>query len=227
LVRIKTTDKVVIMSTEPGLRERKKEQTRQAILGAALRLFSAHGFDSVSVAEIAAEANVSAATVFNYFPTKQDLVFVGMEVFEARLVAAVRERDPGESVLAAFGRFVLQIRGLLASADAEAASRLAAISRMITESPTLIAREREVTEQYTQSLAKQIADETGAGADDVTPWVAANALMGVHRALVDHVHRRMLAGAPSTRVAHEVRELGRHALTLIERGLGDYAVKAR
>src|SRR6266540_4360553 len=60
---------------------------------------------------VAREADVSPATVFNYFPTKEDLVYGRMEAFEEELLSAVRDRPPGESVLEAFGRFVLQPRG--------------------------------------------------------------------------------------------------------------------
>ena len=90
--------------TEPGLRERKKQQTQQLILDTATRLFDQRGFDGVTVAEIARAAELSEMTVFNYFPTKEDLVFGRMEFFEERLVAAVEQRDPGESAVASFGR---------------------------------------------------------------------------------------------------------------------------
>ena len=156
-----------------------------------------------------------------------ELTSMVAEVFEAELIAAIRGRESGESVLAAFRRFILEIRGLLASKRPEDAQRLATVSRIVTASPALRAREREITAQYTQALAALIADETGATADDVSAWVAANALMGVHRALVDHVRRRVLAGTPNPRVAREVRSRARRALELIEHGLGDYALKAR
>ena len=102
------------MHLQPGLRERKKQQTREAIAETARRLFSERGFERVTVAEIAREARVAEKTVFNYFPTKEDLVYWRLETFEDELLEAVRGRDPGESVLAAFGRFVLARRGLLA-----------------------------------------------------------------------------------------------------------------
>src|SRR5436309_12552886 len=95
------------MSAESGLRERKKEQTRQAIADAALRLFARRGFEEVTVAEVGRAADVSEGTVFNYFPTKEDLLYRQMESFEAALVDAVRERPAGESVPAAFRRIVL------------------------------------------------------------------------------------------------------------------------
>src|SRR5919109_5026315 len=99
-------------TTEPGLRERKKQQTRELIAEAARRLFVQRGFERVPVAEIAREADVSEKTVFNYFATKEDLVYWRMESFEEELLATIREREPGEPVLAAFRRFVLVPRGL-------------------------------------------------------------------------------------------------------------------
>src|SRR5205823_5438943 len=103
------------MATELGLRERKKQQTRRLIADTARRLFAERGFERVTVADVAREADVSEGTVFNYFPTKEDLVYERMEAFEQEMLDAIRDRSPDESRLAAFGRFVLQPRGFLAS----------------------------------------------------------------------------------------------------------------
>jgi AcrR family transcriptional regulator len=214
------------MSQELGLRERKKQRTRQLIADTARGLFAERGFDGVTVAEVARVADVSEATVFNYFSTKEDLFFSGLEAFEEELLSAIRDREPGVSVLAAFARFVLQPRGLLAArADDDAAQRLVAITRVITESPALLAREQQIFAGYTASLAALIADETRGRADAIEPWVAANALMGVHRALVDHARRQIVAGARNPRLARNVRAQGKRALALLTAGLGDYAVK--
>ena len=213
------------MSPTPGLRQRKKEQTRRLLREAALRLFAERGFENVTVAEIANEANVSVATLFNYFERKEDLVYAGMEAFEAELLEAVREREPGESVLTVFSRFVLGLRGLLASNDPDAGERLATITRVVAGSPALLAREREIHARYTEALASLIAEETGAGQDDPTAWVAANALIGVHRALLDRARKGVLAGIPSPRLARDVRFHGKAALSQLERGLSDYAIK--
>jgi AcrR family transcriptional regulator len=211
------------MTAGPGLRERKKQRTRELIAETARRLFTERGFDAVTVAEIAAAAEVAEKTVFNYFPTKEDLVYWRLESFEDELLAAVRERPEGEPVLAAFGRFVLRQRGLLSEPDPEAAERLAALTRMIVASPALLARERAVYERYTSSLAALIASDVGAREGDVEPWVAANALIGVHRSLVDYARRRIVAGARGPRLARDVRAQGRRALGLLERELGGYA----
>jgi len=213
------------MTPELGLRERKKQRTRALIADTARRLFLERGFDAVTVAEVARAAEVAEKTVFNYFPAKEDLVYWQLESFEDELLEAIRERSSGESVLAAFGRFVLVRRGLLTEQDPEAAKRLAALTRMITESPALLARERQIFDRYTASLAALLADETSAGAADVEPWVAANALMGVHRALVDYTRMLVLAGARNPRLARDVRAQGARSLKALERGLGRYAVK--
>ena len=185
-----------VEAPQPGLRERKKQQTRELIAETARRLFGERGFEGVTVAEIARAADVSEQTVFNYFPTKEDLVYWRLETFEEDLLAAVREREPGESVLDAFGRFVLRQRGLLAEHDPEVRKRLAELIRMITESRALLARERQILERYTASLAALVAEETGAR-----------------------------AGVPSARIRGEVRDEGERALRALGSGLARYAVK--
>src|ERR687885_383370 len=87
-----------------GLRESKKLRTRQEIADKAMELFVARGFDRVTVAEVAAAAGVSEKTVFNYFPTKEDLFFDEVPARQAALVDAIRRRQPGESIVAALRR---------------------------------------------------------------------------------------------------------------------------
>jgi AcrR family transcriptional regulator len=197
------------------LRERKKQQTREAIAEAARALFAARGFEAVRVADIARAADVAEATVFNYFPTKEDLVFRGLAAFEDALVAAVADRPAGTSVLTAFEEFVLGPPfGLLDGTAAELRA-LAATSRMIVASPALLARERMVYDQTVDRLAAAIAT----GDDDLNPWVTAHALMGVHRALVGYVRRKVLAGVTGPTLLRQVRVRGRRAFSLLEHGL--------
>jgi AcrR family transcriptional regulator len=211
---------MVAMDDQPGLRERKKQQTWGLIAQTARRLFQEHGFDAVTVADVAREADVARKTVFNYFPTKEDLFYSGLEFFQARLLEAIRERKPGESILAAFERFVTEPRGLLA-ADDPAGERLLAVIRLVTDSPALLAREQQIYAGYAAALAALIAEETRAHPDDIAPWVAANAMIGLHKALVDHVRRRVLAGERDrARIARGLRAQARQAVALLEHGLG-------
>lgn len=214
------------MAAELGLRERKKLRTRRLIAETARRLFAERGFEAVSVAEIAREADVSEATVFNYFPTKEDLVYQGMEAFESDLLEAISARAAGVSVLDAFGRFATQPRGLLAAEDEAARQALLAASRVIAASPALLARERQILARYTESVAALLRQETGAGPDDLEPWVVASTLVGLHGALIDYVRRRLAEAAPDVRrLAREVRREGERAVELLRGGLADYATK--
>jgi AcrR family transcriptional regulator len=214
------------MEGELGLRERKKLRTRQLIAESAWRMFAEYGFDAVPVAAVARAAEVSEATVFNYFPTKEDLVFQGMEVFETELLAAVADRPAGEPVVAALARFLLQPRGLLAAQDDDAARYLTAISRMIAASPALLAREREVLARYTASLATLLAEDTAAEPGDLRPWAVAHALMGTHQSLIEFVRRRVLdEPADHRHLAAEVSARGQQALALLEQGLASYGAK--
>ncbi len=208
-----------------GLRERKKVRTRELIAETARTLFAERGFEAVTVAEIARAADVSQQTVFNYFPTKEDLVFWRLEAFEAELISAIRDRPAGESVITAFGRFVRRPRGLLAEQDAGARERLAGITRTIAASPALLAREEQTLARYSASLAALIGEEQGADRADIGPAVVANALMGVHRALVAQVRAGIVAGAPHAALRRQLLTEADRALELLERGLGSYAVK--
>jgi AcrR family transcriptional regulator len=211
------------VTAEPGLRERKKQQTRQQIAEAALRLFAERGFDAVTVADVARAADVSEGTVFNYFPRKEDLFYAQMESFEAALIDAVRERAPGVSVPEAFARFVIErAHGLAEEARADVIAKAA---RIVGASPALQAREREVVEASVRSLAELIAAETGARDDDVEPLVVANALMGAQRSLVEHVRAQVLSGKRGRKLEADVRSQAGRAFARLEHGLAGYAVK--
>ena len=211
------------MAVHTGLRERKKQQTRQLIFDAAQRLFREKGFERVSVAEIARAADVSEVTVFNYFPTKEDLFYGGMQFFEEQLIEAVRNRSSGESATRAFRRSLLSGADRLALKQSTDA--ILAAARIVSASSSLVARERDVVDRYTARLAELLAEETGARPDDVEPMSVAGALMATHRALVAHVRRSVIAGLRGDRLADAYRTQGRRAFARLERGLAGYAVK--
>jgi AcrR family transcriptional regulator len=212
-----------------GLRERKKERTRQLIADTARRLFAERGFEAVTVGEIARAAEVAEATVFNYFPTKEDLFYGRLEAFEERMLTAIRERPAGESVFAAFAGFLTAQGGVLAfrspDGDEAASEQLRTMTRVIIGSPALLARERQVFDRYTEALTRLLAQETRAGDGDIVPAVVARALVGLHRALIDDVRRRALAGAPVAQIRRTVKAQARRAVAQLEAGLGEYGVR--
>lgn len=209
------------MANEAGLRERKKQQTRQRIAETASDLFRARGFEGVTVAEIARTADVFEATVFNYFPTKEDLFYGGMEDFEMLLVEAVHNRGPGDTVLGAFRRVVLDNTKRLA--DQHAADLTAAATRIVSRSPALQAREREIVARYVDLLAAAINEDASTGSDAVDALTVAGALMGAQRALVAHVRLRVLDGWRGPKLAADARRCAKRAFDLLESGLGDFA----
>jgi AcrR family transcriptional regulator len=195
-----------------SLRERKKEQTRRHIAETARGLFGESGFDNVTVAEIAKAADVSTQTVFNYFPTKEDLVYWRLGAFESELLTAVRQRNPDEPPIKAFKRFLLSVQGLLGEADPEAYEQLQALTRTITESPALQAREQQILNGYTRTLTDELGGDTQAA-------VQAAALIGVHRALIGFTRTHVLQGTPQPKLAKLVRKEAEAAFALLERGL--------
>lgn len=151
------------MSTPPtGRRERKKAATRQAIADAALRLFLAHGYDRVSVRDVAEEADVSTTTVFKHFTGKEALVFDQEADREAALVAAVRERPDGEGVLDALRRHVLETWLPIA-----AHPQRAGFTDLVASTPALRAYAERMWTRHAAALGTAIAEETGADPDDL------------------------------------------------------------
>ncbi|MGW4215013.1 TetR/AcrR family transcriptional regulator [Lentzea sp. NPDC004789] len=152
------------------MNERKKQRTRQRIAAAAVRLFSEHGFEYVTVARIAAAAEVSNKTVYNYFPTKAHLVFDEHETALESLVAAIRDRAPGTTALTAVRRM---------RAEHHPAGVL---DRIVADSDTLRNHLRAMLARYEQALADVLAAQTCAPAGSAEPFVAAVALIGALRA---------------------------------------------
>jgi AcrR family transcriptional regulator len=123
----------------PGLRERKKARTREALLEAAMERFSRHGFDGTTVEEIAEACEVSPRTFFRYFPTKEDVLFADSAGRRDRLLAVIAERPPGEP---AFGALRAAMRALAIDYrhDRDA---LVARSQVVASSPHLQAYKAE------------------------------------------------------------------------------------
>ena len=205
-----------------GLREMKKQQTRQSISHQATRLFLRHGFDRVTIADVAAAAQVAKMTVTNYFPRKEDLALDLHEVFVALLARTVAERAPGESALAALRRGFLEA---LRRHDAVIGFSGPDFARMITESPALVARLREFHEEREDALAAVLAEETDAGPDDVLPRLVAAQLGGVHRVLFRETVCRTVRGETHEEIEAALAESAKTAFDLLEPSLGGYATR--
>src|SRR3981081_1081629 len=93
-------------SPSPGLRERKKQKTRDTIIRVAMDLFAERGYEQTTIAEIAEAAEVSPRTIFAYFPSKEDIVFCDFPAIPERLRRSLGERPEGATALDALRDFI-------------------------------------------------------------------------------------------------------------------------
>jgi AcrR family transcriptional regulator len=203
-----------------GLRERHKQETRQAISDMATGMFATRGFEHVTIAEVAEAAGVAKMTVTNYFPRKEDLVFDRAEGVIRHLADVVTARAPGESMLTAVRR---DYAASVARADVTLGLSTRAFVRMIADSPVLTSRGREMVDQREQALGDAIAGEMGT--DDPQPRVVAALLASVHRVLYAEAARRSLAGQSRAEICAWLGGAATAAFDLLEPALGSYGVR--
>ncbi|NSC20434.1 TetR family transcriptional regulator [Streptomyces albus subsp. chlorinus] len=145
-----------------GRRERKKAATRQALADAALRLFLERGFDEVGIREIAEAADVSTATLFKHFPSKEALVFDMDTDREEDLVAAVTDRPEGRSVLTALREYVLARIAHMRD------PRMAPFLHLVRTTPALSEYAHRMWLRHEDALARAVAEAVGAPEGDAT-----------------------------------------------------------
>ncbi len=179
------------MGTEMGLRESKKQETRQRISDCATRLFIEQGFEQTTIAEIAAAARVAKKTVTNYFARKEDLALDRHEAFTEGLARTVAERGPGEEPLTALGR---TFRAALLEHSPVVGFTGPAFARMVADSPTLTARLRELHDQREEALAAALAAAAPDHAPAIAPRAAAALIAAADRLLFRRIQELTLAG---------------------------------
>lgn len=210
-----------------GLREQKKRETRQAISDHATQLFLERGFDRTTIADIAAAARVAKMTVTNYFPRKEDLALDHHETFVAGLAETVAGRSPGESALGAVRRAYLSA---VERRDPVIGFTGRDFARMIADSPTLVARLRDLHDQREAALADRLAAEPAGSpappaAQDhqLTARAVAAQLAAADRLLFRELQSRTLAGDSDDTIAAALTEAARHVFDLLEPAIGEHA----
>jgi AcrR family transcriptional regulator len=171
-------------ATPPGLRERKKQRTREALLRAALELFTTQGYDNTTVDEIVEAADVSQRTFFRYFAGKEDAAFATRDIAHTHFLEAVRQRPPYEAPLEALRNAVLESWDTIEEAI-EQAVPLELYLRMcrLTEStPALLAAHLRRTDEVFEETARIIAEREELDVEtDPRPRVAVAVFGGVIR----------------------------------------------
>jgi AcrR family transcriptional regulator len=163
-----------------GLREHKKRLTRQRISDVATGMFMSRGFEAVTVAEIAAAADVSEKTVYNYFPTKESLVYDQADEQLERLVTAVRERPRGSTPTSAFVVALKEDSARFSEMlGDERVSRIGEFGAMVRSTPALRAAWGEYRHRIVAALTEVLAEDLGVDPSDPEPVVAARALVSL------------------------------------------------
>jgi AcrR family transcriptional regulator len=212
--------------SETGLRERKRQRMFQAVSDVAVRLFIERGFDAVSVAEIAAAAEISKPTLFRYFPAKEDLVLHRLADHEqeaARVVTAAHAE--GVAPLPALRRHFLD--GLAAEDPVTGVNDhpgVRAFYDLLYGTPSLVARLYGYLERSEAALAEALADALGVSVGEDRPGaldarLAAGQIVAVRRILAEENWRRISAGERLEDVREDAVAEAERAFAVLEAGL--------
>ncbi|MDA1360367.1 TetR/AcrR family transcriptional regulator [Glycomyces luteolus] len=207
------------MEHKSGLRERKKNATWELLRKTALELFEESGFEDVSVAEIAAAAEVSKATVFNYFPTKEDLVIGGMKRHTGDAARIVRERRKGQTPLEALREHYFHLLERRApQVGLKDDPVFLRVQRLIIATPSLLIRAMDYRRQSAVMLAEALIEE---GNPPLTSRLVASQVLHTQHIIVEVNVRRVLDGDPIDEIHSAAVSAAEHAFGLLEHGIGD------
>lgn len=191
-------------------RTRKRLATRQAISDAATRLFLAHGFDRVTIDEIAEAADVGRMTVFNHFPKKEDMFFDLDEPAREELRAVLNRRDPERGPIETLRLFAHQVvaeqRAYVRFFDASPR-----FMQTIGESETLKARARAIRDELASIVQKGLAEGAGRDRSDAGAQLAANLLLATWGVAFVQAHQAFERN-------HDEAEAQRILLALVDQG---------
>jgi AcrR family transcriptional regulator len=205
-----------------GLRERKKRRTRQQISDVATSLFVARGFDHVKVSEIAEIVGVSEKTVYNYFPTKESLVFDRTDETVARLVAALRQREAGESPTRAMLRALGEDMEDLEDLPDAIYMFLPLFAEMVASTPSLRAALLDLESRLVDVATEELAALTDVDPRDPEPLIAARAIVGLHElafaSRIRHIEHGLRARALRDAVLADLERAAR----LLDTGLWSF-----
>lgn len=165
-----------------GLRERKKQRTRAELMDAALRLFSEHGFDRVTIDDIADEVEVSPRTFFRYFASKEEVVFADTDDYLETLRAILRERPADEAPLVAVRTAIF---GLVRHHESDRDSIFRRV-RIAAETPSLQAHGLQRQAQWSEAIAGSLYERLGLDpASDLRPRLIASCAVAALRVAVE------------------------------------------
>ncbi|EPH46002.1 TetR family transcriptional regulator [Streptomyces aurantiacus] len=207
-----------------GLRQLKKQRTYEAISDAGIALFLERGFERVSVAEVAAAAEISKPTLFRYFPAKEDLVLHRFADHEDEAARVVADRPADRSPLAALRAHFLTgltrhdpVTGLNDSPE------VLAFHQLLYGTPSLVARLYAYQDRSERALADALDDSSSDARGTLDARLAAAQILAVQRVLALENWRRMDAGERARDVHPDAVAAAEAAFTRLSAGLEQYA----
>jgi AcrR family transcriptional regulator len=201
-------------SPKLGLRERKKQQTREKITRVALELFAQRGYDETTLADIAEAAEVAPRTIFAYFDGKDDILLCQEDVFLDELKRRLEERPAGTTTVDA-------ISGFLSRMQAPDESSLLR-KKVMTDTPSLQMKLRGHHAQLEPMLAESVAKDLDAEPGDIRPMLIAASMTAAFMAARDKIFEAEAAGEPMSHeqgmaILDEVLEFLRGGLEAVQR----------
>jgi AcrR family transcriptional regulator len=207
-----------------GLRERKKRLTRQQISDVATTLFVVRGFEHVTVSEIARIVGVSEKTVFNYFPSKESLVFDRADEGVERLAAALRERDAGESPTKAMLRALAEEPEELEDVPDEVQMFMPLFSEMVATTPALHAAWLELHARLVEVATQALAEHAEVDPRDPEPMIAARAIVGLLEVEYSSRIRHIEAGLRGGELRAAINDDLERAARMLDTGLWSFGL---
>jgi AcrR family transcriptional regulator len=193
----------------PGLRERKKQKTRETIVDVALELFCKQGYEQTTIAEIADAAEVSPRTIFAYFPSKEDILFSDVPEIHERWARALEGRVEGVSALDALREIIEE------SFDLGPNELLR--KRIVAGDRTLQRSERARMAPFEQMMVDAIAKDLRAGPGDIRPQIVAAALIAAFSAIRDRDLTEAFSSQQATAAVDDVIGFVRGGLEALTR----------
>jgi AcrR family transcriptional regulator len=197
------------MDRETGLRERKKQRTRETIARVALDLFVERGYHATTLADIAEAADVSTRTIFAYYPSKEDILFSDFPATRDAIARSLAERPAGKDALETVRDFILHVPY---REKEELHEQRKAI---IHGDATLRSHMQARMAQLQELVAAAIAEDIGAAADDLRPHVVAASLM----AAFEVIFEREAASTPAPRTPEDVAAVIDPVIAFLRAGL--------
>ena len=205
-----------------NLRERKKLRTRRAISDAAIELFLEHGFDQVSITQVAEAAEVSRRTLFAYFPAKEDLVIQRLADHETEAARVVRTR-PEPAVSALRAHFLEGLRERDPITGLCDLPGVLALYRLIQDTPALMNRMFEFQRAGNRALAEALAERSEVPA--FVASLAAEQLTGVRWRLALDNNARISAGTSADDAYPDAVSAAEQGFGLLVNGLGSVGLR--